>query len=322
MANNWSLSSEVALERSLNDINRFWHNNVICDTFSGKDDLPISYAYAIPNNARSAVVLVNGRVETYLKYKEVIFDLFRNGFAIFTYDHRGQGLSGRMTEDPQQGYVKSFADYVSDFTLFLNCVVTGKWNDGLMLMAHSMGGAISTLYLLDNPNIFNKAVFCSPMYGIQPALPKWFARILLNAAMRRSRRRKCVSDYFFGQKPYTVHPFAINPLTHSKVRYKHILSVYEQFPHARLGGVTTQWLVAAIAAMDEIERRASQLVTSSLIFSSGKDRIIDNRRQNRVASSFQQSDCRIIQGAFHELLCESDEYRNQVLTASMDFFVQ
>ena len=35
-----------------------------------------------------------------------------------THDHRGQGLSGRMLDNPQPGYVESFDDYVQDFKQF------------------------------------------------------------------------------------------------------------------------------------------------------------------------------------------------------------
>jgi len=36
----------------------------------------------------------------------------RNGRVIMS--HRGQGESGRMTSDPQMGYVEYFDDYVAD----------------------------------------------------------------------------------------------------------------------------------------------------------------------------------------------------------------
>ncbi len=49
--------------------------------------------------ARGTCILLNGQTEFIEKYFEVIDELRGRGFAVATMDWRGQGGSGRMTQD-------------------------------------------------------------------------------------------------------------------------------------------------------------------------------------------------------------------------------
>lgn len=61
-------------------------------------------------------------------------------------DHRGQGRSGRLLSDTHRGHVVNFSDYVDDLAaLWQQQVVPGHWRKRFIL-AHSMGGAIATLF--------------------------------------------------------------------------------------------------------------------------------------------------------------------------------
>jgi alpha-beta hydrolase superfamily lysophospholipase len=57
--------------------------------------------------ARGTCVLLNGQTEFIEKYFEVIDELRGRGFAVATMDWRGQGGSGRMTEDSRKRPAKS-----------------------------------------------------------------------------------------------------------------------------------------------------------------------------------------------------------------------
>ena len=96
---NWYLCTESRLEQQFSDhIAPFWQEHVTLGSFQGNGDISVSYAYCIPEQAKHSVLISSGRIESLLKYKEVIYELYRNGFAVFVLDHRGQGLSGRMTK--------------------------------------------------------------------------------------------------------------------------------------------------------------------------------------------------------------------------------
>ena len=92
----WTFTSEQDLASTFaTEINPFWQTSVTLGEFVGKDNIDVHYAWCIPENPKSTVVISSGRIESYLKYKELIFDLYQNGFAVFILDHRGQGLSDR-----------------------------------------------------------------------------------------------------------------------------------------------------------------------------------------------------------------------------------
>ncbi len=77
---------------------------------------------------------------------EVAYDLFHCGFDVMIIDHRGQGRSGRLLSDTHRGHVVNFSDYVDDLAaLWQQQVVPGHWRKRFIL-AHSMGGAIATLF--------------------------------------------------------------------------------------------------------------------------------------------------------------------------------
>lgn len=319
----WTFTSEHDLATTFaTAINPFWKSAVNCGHFVGKDEVEVHYAWCIPANPVASVVISSGRIESYLKYKELMFDLYQNGFAVFILDHRGQGLSGRMTHDPQHGYVADFDDYIDDLVTFVKDIVTPRQQGPLRLLCHSMGGAIGALTLLREPTLFDKAVLASPMFGIKPALPNWLANSLIQIGLSFNRLRKQESGYFFGQTPYIAFPYALNKLTHSKSRYSLFRQLYDEEGQLQLGGVTTEWLRAAHSAMHYIEKNAHRMTTPSLVLSAEADSIIDNKRQQRVANSMPNAQVEVIADAYHEVFTERDDIRNQALAMVFDFLAE
>src|SRR4030095_13442910 len=86
----------------------------------------ITFVQPDMSSAKGAIVIASGRTEAYLKYKELIFDLWNNGYSIYIHDHRGQGSSDRelgVKSSPQKGHVEKFNFFVSDLRKFVTDVV-------------------------------------------------------------------------------------------------------------------------------------------------------------------------------------------------------
>lgn len=318
MKSNLLISEQNLADVYERTIQPFWFEKVIQGQFNGLKNIVIAYAYVVHPKSVGSIVISSGRIETLLKYKELVFDLYQQGYSVFIHDHRGQGLSGRITDNPDQGYVQNFDDYVSDFKVFVDQVVTPNTSHKPYLLCHSMGGAIGFLTVSAFPDMFTKVVFSAPMFGIRPALPNWLEKLLLSVHFTIHKN----TAYFVGQKDYANYAFEDNELTHSKVRYAIFRQEYEDAPSTKLGGVTGEWLKAALDAMNKVENLTSSFPIPALVLQAGQDQVVDNIRQTRVVSKMPDSKLQIIQDAKHELLMEKDQHRNICLSRLLQFFEQ
>src|SRR5205807_248701 len=79
------------------------------------DGVLLRYArWAPPPGRKGTVCVFQGRTEFIEKYFEVVRDLRARGFAVATFDWRGQGLSQRPLYDRNKGHIESFAEYATD----------------------------------------------------------------------------------------------------------------------------------------------------------------------------------------------------------------
>ena len=117
---------------------------------------------------RGTVLVLHGFTECAEKFSEIIFSLLRNGYSVAAYDQRGHGRSGRdpRITDPSLTHVDRFQDYVGDLEAVRDQVLR-RMPKPWYLFAHSMGGAVSLLFLEAHPEDFAKAAFCAPMIAPQ-----------------------------------------------------------------------------------------------------------------------------------------------------------
>ncbi|QXW29708.1 alpha/beta fold hydrolase [Aeromonas sanarellii] len=302
----------------------FWRQHAVEGAFKGKDGITIRYAALRQAKVDRAILIVNGRVESYLKYQELAWDLWRQGYSLYLIDHRGQGLSGRMLADPEKGYVDQFDDYVVDLKQFHDEVIAADKPAKLFLLAHSMGGAISARYLERWPDDMQAAVLSSPMMGINlGGLPKWLAKGLA-ATMGRVGGWFGEAPYGPGQGPYEDHGFADNELTHSEARYQAFRQVYAQHPQIRLGGATAHWIHQGIAGSDAAVANAGAIKTPLLVLQAGDDSVVDNAAQDAFCANARCEGGKPlrIEGAWHELFIEADPQRQVALNATLAFFAR
>lgn len=287
---------------------------------------------------RGAIVLVNGRTESMLKYKEAVHDLYRAGWSVFALDHRGQGLSGREPEvaaTPEKGHVHRFEDYVEDLRTFVAGTVLPAGHPRHFLWAHSMGGAITALFLQSGaPEVrrFDGAVLSSPMLRIrgiaqQPA--DWFSCRL--AASRVAAGH--ATDWVLGGGPYADDPLQDSTLTGSAVRHARMLQAVAAAPQIRLGSPTWGWLDAACRASSQARNGSADVPVPTMVIVSGEDRIVHNDgavtfclglRHAATAGGCGGPGDRpvVVPGAQHELFIERDPLRRAAMTRALDFMAR
>jgi len=334
-ANDYEFTTESHLKsRYKDEIAHFWQQGNFSH-FNGANNVRINYATFIHTSGMvpaKCLVISSGRSESYLKYKELSFDLFKNGYSIFLIDHRGQGLSQHLLANTHKGHVEVFQYYVDDFShLIDNIVMPHCQGSKPYLLAHSMGGAIAARYLQTFPNKIQAAVLSSPMLGFNSgSVPDVLAQAVVKISSQLNRWFDETPWYFLGHKGFSHNQFSDNILMHSPVRYQLFTQLYSTTPEIQLGGVTVHWLTESLKALEAIFTHMNKINSPVLVLQAGQDKIIDNEAQNEFCQqlhhlhphSCPQGKPKVIENAYHELFFESDTHRQEALTAALQWFEQ
>jgi len=287
-----------------------------CQYFYTKDNLKIAYKIFLVKNAKATIVISSGRTEGMIKYQELIYDLNQNGYNIYILDHRGQGYSSRMLKDTQIGHVNNFFDYVEDMNYFVNKLV--KKDKKLILLGHSMGGAIASLYVETYPTDFNALVLSSPMHQ-----PELLSKSMTNIVCSLVEKRKTnIDKYILGKNNYEKSElsFEKNILTHSKERYELADMAYQKEPETKIGGPSVNWVAQACLWSQASVDMAHKIKIPVLLLQAGEDKVVNDQPQKEFCKN-SKGLCKgyKIDGAYHELFIEKDSIREKALTAVLDF---
>lgn len=284
--------------------------------FNSFDGLKIAYRIFKVKNAKANILISSGRTEGMLKYQEFIYDLNRNGYSVYILDHRGQGNSERLLKDPQIGHVNKFEDYVKDMHLFVQKFVPKQTKR--VLVGHSMGGAIASLYVEEYTHDFSMLILSSPMH--QPDL---ISSAITNLACNVFENRKHDIDrYAIGEKSYgeSLEPFEENLLTHSKIRYEITDIAFDIEPKTKIGGPSVRWVKEACLGSAKSVQNASKIEISVLLLQAGDDQIVNAEPQEDFCrNAAEHCKAYTLEGAYHELFVEKDSIRNSVMTALFSF---
>ena len=268
-----------------------------------------------PPSAGKSIIISSGRTEAAVKYKELIFDLYNSGYSIFILDHRGQGLSGRMTEDHDMGYVEDFSYYVDDMKCFYDSIVLPTNPSATFLLAHSLGGGIAAAYLETYPADFTAAALSSPMLGLPFPTCQGIGLFV-----------KKSPNYAPGMKPYAEYDtaFATTKLTTDELRLSIMNSAFDSEPKAVLGGASAQWVQRSCREFKVIHKNTSAIVTPLILFSAGQEQIVSTKAHKKFIAGLQKEGKDAVgyavPGAKHEIFIEADTIRNPMLTTVLDFF--
>jgi len=285
-------------------------------TFVGKADVQIYYRIFEQKNTEKVILISSGRTEAAIKYKELIFDLFKNGYSIYIHDHRGQGLSGRMTKDPEMGYIDTFQFYIDDMKIFFDNYLKLRNYKKTYLLAHSMGGAIGMSYIEQNPNDFNAAAFSSPMLGFKPPI------CTIVKVLESSNPQYAIGESAYKDDKTT---FKGNTLTGSALRYDRMIDAFAKVPKAKLGGATYHWIHKSCQQFDFIFSNIEKIQTPFILFSAENEQIVHPYAHQKLITAAQKlgKDCIAyeVENAQHELFIEKDEQRIETINEILNFYL-
>lgn len=291
--------------------------------FTTSDKVRLRYALWPKSKAplRGTVCLVQGRTEYIEKYFETVADFQARGFAVATFDWRGQGGSDRLIGNRHLGHVDRFDDYWTDLRCFHADILLPDCPPPFYLVGHSMGGLASLYAAARDRMMFDRMFLSAPMVGLynrEGTLggPAAFAEILNFLGLGRlpmSRRED--------RQPEEAG-FEGNPLTSDEGRYRRMVHTLRADQSLYIGSPTFSWIGTAFRAMIDAEkdRFAAQLRIPMLILAAARDTIVSTPTIEQLGLRLRTGHHVVIPSARHELFMETDVVRGQVL-AAFDAFI-
>ena len=296
-------------------------DDVVTGAIQTPDGVNLRFArWAPPPGRKGTVLVLQGRAEFIEKYFETVRDLRARGFAVVTFDWRGQGLSDHALSNRHKGYVRSFSDYITDLEAVMEQVVLPDCPPPIFALAHSMGGAVVIRACHDGSRWFERVVLSAPMI----ALPAGRFTQVAGPLTRFMRLIGIGGAYVpTGDSAATgTESFVGNVLTSDPVRYARNAAVLEREPELGLGAPTVAWADVALRQMKQFAdpAYAANIRQPILMVAAGRDEVVSTPAIESFGQNLLAGRHLILAGAKHEILQEQDHYRAQ-FWAAFDAFV-
>lgn len=243
------------------------------------------------------------------------------GFTVVSVEWRGQGLSDRLLEDPLKGHVEDFADYRTDLAALLaSDHVTGHPGP-VLVVGHSMGGAIAAGALLRQEMTARAAILSAPLFGVKMGA---VARRVAYGSVALARMLGKLDKWPpFGdmRTPYVFSGFKDNCLTQDEEVFAWLVEAITEEPRYGLGMPTFGWMAAARRETDWlVDPARGQMPCPSLCVLGAEERVVDAEAV-REAAPRMGIELAEIAGARHEPFMEAEPMR-AATWAAIDGFLE
>lgn len=237
-------------------------------------------------NAKGVVALVHGLAEHAGRYGHVAKSLGDRGYDVWGLDLRGHGRS-----EGERVYVADLGDHVRDVSAFVAFVRKNAGNLPLYLLAHSMGGCISTLYVLRDRPRLEGLILSGPALKLGEDFNP--AKIAAGRALGR-----------------IVPKMPIEKLKSDSIsRDPEVVRAYDQDPLVYRGWIKTGFGLAFIRATEEIDRRMDEIELPLLVLQGGSDKIINRKGGAELYRRARSADKKLViyEELYHEIFNEPEK---------------
>ena len=276
-------------------------------TLEGDGGVPLFVSRFDAEAPKATVLIVHGFTENADKFSEIIHSLLQNGFSVVAYDQRGHGRSGRAEglDGLSLTHVDDFDEYVRDMDIVCRRVVADMPGPR-HVFSHSMGGAVTALYLERHPSVFERAAMCAPM--IAPslgAMPKPAAKALCRTekALKHGKKRIFIS------KPYAEKEAFETACANGKARFDWYEELRFNTPQFQNNGPTYSWLNESIDVTDDIlaPGAVERIDARVRLFTAALDDVVLPGPQKAFIDRVKRGEHRVVDGAKHEIYRSGDE---------------
>ncbi|MEJ7933543.1 alpha/beta hydrolase [Sphingobium sp. AN558] len=292
---------------------RAWPMGGRLDYWPAPDGWPLR-RYTLGAGTRGRMLVLGGRGDMIEKYLEVVHHWAERGWAVTSFDWRGQGGSGRLTDDPLTGHIADFGQWIADLKAFA-ADWRGEGGSPAAIVAHSMGGHLLLRALAEGMIPPDAAVTVAPMLGLRTApLPHGFA-VALAALMCRLgfADRQAWTQNEGSERQRALRQ---KRLTHDPDRYADELWWRDHSRDVALGPPSWAWVAQALASTSALEAEGTleRIITPLLVLATRADQLVSTAAIERMVGRLPDAQLHIYgREAAHELLRELDPVRLDAL---------
>lgn len=296
---------------SLMRAGRSYPKDSVVDFWPAPDGWPLR-RFRWSAGARGSLLFLTGRGDMFEKYLEAFCHFHGTGWAISSFDWRGQGGSGRTLPDNRgKG---GFDVLVHDLAAFYRQWASESAGPQVVV-GHSMGGHLLMRALAEMQARPDAAIAIAPMLGISSApVPAWlaaqFARLM--CAMGDPGR----AAWKEMEKPWVRASGRQALLTHCHERYADEMFWHRERPDLKLGPPSWHWLNEAYSSLAMMQKPGvlERIATPLLILAAEGDRLVDIQAIRKAAARIEGSRLHVYGAmAAHEILREADPVRSDAL---------
>jgi len=235
--------------------------------------------------AKAVLFIVHGLGEHSGRYMNVVNHFVPLGYAIYGLDHLGHGKSEGGREEVQR-----FEDYTDPLTTYYNMVKGWQVGKPMFILGHSLGGLITTYYLLDNQDKFKGAIISAPAIKISESISSLtitMSKILSKVAPKAGVLALDVSG--ISSDPEVVKAYVSDPL------------VFHGKTPARLAS-------EMLKAMLRVKAEVSKISLPFITVQGGQDKLVDPGGAQMLydGASSKDKTIRIYEGFYHEVFNEPE----------------
>ena len=264
--------------------------------FNGEGGLEIYWQAWLPAGApRATVVLAHGASEHGGRYAWTGEQLAARGYALYAIDHRGHGRSAG-----DRAVIDRMANAVEDLHTLVEKTKGAQPQRPLVLLGHSMGGAVALSYTLEHEDALDALVLSGPLAALEAASPVQRVAGRVLSVLAPKLGVVGIDSSAVSRDPEVVKDYDADPLNY----------------HGKLPARTVAELSRAI---DGYPDGVSRFKLPMLVMHGTADRLVPIAGGQMVADRAGSEDktWKPYDGLFHEILNEPE--RQQVLDDMADW---
>lgn len=235
---------------------------------------------------KAVLILVHGLAEHSNRYVGIANYFTEQGYAVYALDHEGHGHSQGL-----RGYINSFDDFLTTLDQYLNNIANQHPGKKLFLVGHSMGGVISSAYLLEHQQKLAGCILSGAALATGDVISP-LQKVVLNTLSKVLPKLPALQ-------------LEANDVCHDPA----VVEAYKNDPHVFTGKIRVRLITEILRTADRVLKNAADISLPMLILHGGDDKMASPSGSEKLYAGISSSDktLKIYPGLYHEIFLEPEK---------------